>query len=812
MNKIRSLFLLIISVGFILSLETKFGDIPPLGKFLNPVSGFWINAENKQLPPINEIRIDSLLQKANIFYDKHRIPHIFAQNEHDLYFAQGYITAKDRLFQMDIQTRLASGRLAEIVGIKALPLDLYHRRMGMVYGAENALKGMMKDPEMRKVVEAYTEGVNSYIKSLNPKHFPIEFKLLDYAPEEFKPINCAFLLKLMSETLASGSSQVSMTNNLNYFGSKVTEDLFPDNPFHQEPIIPKGTPWDFKSISKPAMPKKTPIWGTDTNKPPTLKEGIGSNNWAISGSKTLNGFPILANDPHLTLSLPSIWYEIQLNCPKVNVYGVSIPGSPCVIIGFNNQVSWGMTNVDADVLDWYHIRFKDKNKNEYWYRNHWNKVSKRVEVIKVLGQNPILDTVIYTHQGPVVYSDSLKKPKSKRLNIPIGDALRWVAHDESNDLKTFYYLNKAQNFNDYRKALAFYTAPAQNFVFASNDKDIAISPNGKFPLKYKDQGKYILDGSDPSNDWQGWIPSNQNPMVRNPSRGFVSSANQTSTDTTYPYYINWQFGGYERGKRINDQLSSMKKATVETLSDLQMDNYSIHAQDILGVMLRFLNTKNFNPAQKHSFQILQNWDKHFRAGSIGATLFNTWWKTFYYLVWDDEFGNISLNLRYPSRDRTEKLLIQDTNSHWFDNIHTAQKESCRDIVNESFMACLDTLTKHYGNLGASWAWGKVKQTYLNHLANIPGLGIENFEADGNAGVINALRDDDGPSWRMVVQMGYPVKGYGIFPGGESGNPGSYFYDDLFKTWKEGKLDELIFIHSEKEAAQQLNLTLILNPH
>jgi penicillin amidase len=572
---------------FIWVLQTKFGSIPPLGKFLNPATGFWQNAESKHIAVNQTLKLPGLRDKVTISYDEHMIPHIFAQNDHDLYYAQGYITAHDRLWQMDIQTRSASGRLAEVIGPGALAHDRYERRMGMVYGAENTISQMMKDPEMNQVISAYTEGINTYIHQLTIRDYPIEFKLLDYKPEEWKPINCAFLLKLMSETLAGGSDQFAMTNNLKHFGAATVNDLFPDQHFNNEPIIPAGTKWNFKPLPVPKPSKGFDAQMTAGIQPRQKVDGIGSNNWVVNGSKTASGYPILANDPHLTLSFPSIWYQLQLTSPSVNVNGVSLPGAPCIIIGYNQKVSWGVTNVGADVLDWYQIKFKDASKNEYWYNSRWNKVTRRIETIEIRGQQTEYDTVIYTHHGPVVYETAAKKDTSAHYtrNVPVGDALRWIAHDTSDDIKTFYLLNRSKNYTDYRAALTYFTAPAQNFIFASADNDIAITPNGKFPLKYKDQGKFILDGSDPANDWQGWIPASQNPTVKNPPRGFVSSANQSATDDTYPYYINWQFGSYYRGKRINDRLTAMHGATVDSMRLMQMDDYSILAQDVLPAMI-----------------------------------------------------------------------------------------------------------------------------------------------------------------------------------------------------------------------------------
>jgi penicillin amidase len=809
MKLFKALLSVAITLILIWVLQTKFGDVPPIGKFLNPATGFWQNAESKNIAPEETLKLDGLQDKVTIRYDEHMIPHIFAQNDHDLYYAQGYVTARDRLWQMDIQTRSAAGRLAEIAGPKALDIDRYHRRMGMVYGAENTVKGLLKDPVMKVVIEAYTDGVNSYIRHLSSRNYPIEFKLLDYAPEEWRPINCAFLLKLMSETLAGGSNQFAMTNNLKKFGTKDVNDLFPDYPFHEDPIIPVGTKWNFKPLPIPKPSAGFIAQMTDNIKPKEREPEIGSNNWVIGGSKTAEGYPILANDPHLNLTFPSIWYQVQLSSPTVNVYGVSLPGAPCVVIGYNQKISWGVTNVDADVLDWYQVRFKDKTKNEYWYNNRWNKVNKRIEVINIRGQKPLYDTVLYTHHGPVVYESTAQKPKG-RENIPVGDALRWVAHDESDEFMTFYLLNRGKNYDDYRKALTYYTAPAQNFIFASNDKDIAITPNGRIPLKFRDQGKYIMDGSDPANDWQGWIPFDQNPTVKNPPRGFVSSANQSSTDPTYPYYINWQFGPYDRGKRINNLLTAMQKATVDSIRIMQMDNYSMRAHDVLPFFFKYLDASKLNKNQLEVLQLVKQWDMHFAANSIGASIFNSWWLKFYDMTWGDKFYDKNTLLNPPSIDMTEKLLVNDPNSKWFDNTTTPAKETCADIVLQSFTASADEMLRKYGQPGKKWQWGDVRDTHINHLANLPGFGAGQFAAGGAGAVINALKGGNGPSWRMVVQMGPTVKGYGVFPGGESGNPGSFYYEDFFKTWKDGQLNELLFLSSESASPEKIKSTLTLN--
>jgi len=796
-NKIKASICILIPILLAFVLNTKFGDLPPLLKFLNPFTGFWQNAEKMSVKASSKLILKGTQETVDVVFDDRMIPHVFAKNDHDVYFAQGYITAMHRLWQMDFQTRYAAGRLSEVVGKKAIELDRYQRRMGMVYGAENSLKGMMANPKSKEMIDAYSDGINAYIHSLSAAEYPLEYKLLDFKPEDWTPLKCALLLKQMSAVLAMGSNEFYMTNIMKKFGPEITSNLFPDYPFKEDPIIPVGTKWDFKPLPIPQPPAAIMNMMTSTVKTKELEDGIGSNNWAISGEKTVSGYPILANDPHLNLTLPSIWYQIQLNAPGLNAYGVSLPGAPGITIGFNQHIAWGVTNVAADVLDFYQITFKDNSHRQYKYDNQWKNTKLRLETIKIRGDKNEIDTVYYTHQGPVVY---FQKPEKLKMadNVPTGNALRWIAHEESNELMTFYKLNRGRNYADYRDALTFYTAPAQNFVFASADNDIAITVNGKFPLKYKDQGKFILDGSDPKNDWQGWIPAGQNPTIKNPERNFVSSANQSSTDPTYPYYINWEFGSYERGKRINDRLKVMKNATADSIRLMQSDNYSIFAQNILPTLLAKVDPNNLNATQKEALNMTTRWKKFYHAKAIGASIFELWTKRLFFNIWDDEFTIATIPMIYPSRDRTVELISKDPGSKWFDNVNTPAKETLDQLVNEAFKYACDSLERKYGTIGKNWAWANVKKTHVPHLANIPGFGSETLMIGGGKSTINALSESNGPSWRMVIELGKTPKGHGVYPGGQSGNPGSPFYDNMISTWAGGKLYDLYFMQSVKD--------------
>ncbi|MCH7674004.1 penicillin acylase family protein [candidate division KSB1 bacterium] len=788
------------TLGLVIALDTKIGLMPPLGKFLDPFQGFWQNAETDRGGGTQTLHLPTLKAPVSILYDDRQIPHIFAKNDHDLYFTQGYVTAKDRLWQMEFQTHAAAGRLSEIVGERALEYDRFQRRIGMLSGARNALKAMEKDPVIREVVLAYTAGVNAFIETLDPKDYPVEYKILDYAPEPWTTLKCALLLKYMAWMLTGYASDLQMSNTLAKFGKEVVEDLFPYYPENMQPVIPEGTPWNFKPlpVKKPAREFVPKI--TSKILPYEANPATGSNNWAVSGSKTASGFPILANDPHLEMNLPSIWYEMQLTSPSVNVYGVSLPGAPNIVIGFNEKIAWGVTNGEADVMDFYEITFKDSTLTEYRHDHKWRKTRKVVEEIRVKGAGTVVDTVIYTHHGPIPYNIN-EKPFNRR--VPVLHALRWLGHDPSNEARTFYELNYAENYGDYVDALSHYICPAQNFVFADTSGDIAIWHNGKFPAKWRGQGKFIGDGSDPLYDWQDWVPHSQNPHIKNPSRGFVSSANQNATDLTYPYYLNWYYASHYRSSRINQRLTEMKKITPDDFRKLQLDTKNLFAESVVPALLNILDESSLSPEEVRMFRKLSSWDFFNDADKIAPTIFKNWWGKLYDAIWDDEFGGEGRYFRFPSRARTVQMIVEESLAKWFDNIKTSEVETLPDLVRASFKAAHFELSASFGEMNESWQWGRYKGTDIIHLARIPGFSRLDLNVGGDLRIVNAIGKTHGPSWRMVVALGPEVKAWGIYPGGQSGNPGSPHYDDFVDDWVQGELAELLFLKSEDSEHQRI---------
>lgn len=807
MNLIKSSLAVLLLIAFIWALNTRLGDTPPLGKLLSPTTGLWKNAESGIGAGNQTVSVKGIGNGVSVKYDKSYVPHVFAGNEYDLYFAQGYVTARDRLYQMDRQVRVASGTMAEVMGEPELHHDVFFRRLGLAYAAERSIGYVMKDPQTKTMLEAYTAGVNAYIDQLSPAEYPVEFKIYDYKPQRWKPVNSLLILKLVAEELTGGEPDFDMTNALGRFGVDTLRDLLSHTLAHEEPVVPKNTPWQFTQVPLP-NPSRDPVQLQRRLVALKDKEGIGSNNWAIDGRSTASGYPMLANDPHLKLTLPTVWYQLQLQSPEVNVYGVSLPGMPGITIGFNNHIAWGQTNSAVDVVDWYRIKFKDRSANEYWYNGKWTPTTKSIQQYKVRNGRTTYDTIVYTHHGPVIYDGltHILYGHHYGLSQSEGFAMRWVVHDVSNDLKTTYLLNRAKNYDDYRNALTYLHSPAQNFVFAGDDKNIAITCDGKFPLRYKSQGTFVLDGTDPADDWHGWIPMDQLPSVKNPERGFVSSANQPITDSTYPYPMTGWFASYARAKRINDKLRTMKGANIDSFRLMQTDSYSEMAARTLPEMLKYLDKSKFKDDAEIVDEI-SNWDYTFNKNSRAPLIYTEWHHQFYDSVWLDNMDAVNIPVPWPSYDRTV-LLFNDVNAYWIDNIRTPQKETIADLVNSSFSGTLKKLKEDFGRLGSNWAWSRVMRNELRHIGRIPSFGLM-YESDGGPNAINALIGGHGPSWRMVVEMGPVVKGYGALPGGQSGNPGSFYYDNLLPAWSNGKLNELVFLKSKDDGNDQITNVLTL---
>ncbi|MEM9329477.1 MAG: penicillin acylase family protein, partial [Bacteroidota bacterium] len=574
MKVIRFVFFLVITLALITFLNTPYNSIPPLGKLLSPHQGFWQNAEKEAISTPSALQLEGLKDEVIVRFDAQLFPHIFANNDEDLFYAQGYVTAFHRLWQMEFQQLNTAGRLAEVLREGFLERDRQQRRKGLTYGAQRTLEKALADPEAAKIIKAYTQGVNAYIDQLDYADYPIEYKLLDYEPEPWTELKCALLLSMMSDDLSRGEADLHNTNALKLWGRDTFDILFPERHPDIDPVIPTGTAFDFEpiAVNKPDVQFPQPLTRPKIEAP---DEKNGSNNFVVGGSKTADGSVLFANEPDLGLNLPSIWYVCHLNSPNYNVMGATLPGSPLVIIGMNDSIAWGMTNAKRDLVDWYYVEFRDDSREEYKYDEKWLKTQKVVEEFQVRGGTTVYDTIVFTHYGPVVY-DRNYDVSTEQLNL----AMRWTAHDAS-DYQTFIQLNQAYNYDAYSEALSKYVGPPQNIAFASAAGDIAIRISGKFPVKWEEQGKFIMDGRDSRQEWQEMMPWEHTYKVLNPPQGFVSSANQHPGDGTYPYYdYDYNFE-YYRNRRINDRLSVMTNITEEDMMALQNDNFNYIASELL---------------------------------------------------------------------------------------------------------------------------------------------------------------------------------------------------------------------------------------
>ena len=790
---------LLIVVGVVWLFSHAIGSTPAIGTLLDPVNGCWANAEPVD-QDFNASPKFAGLQHATVWIDTMMVPHIHAANDHDLYFIEGYIHAMFRLWQMDMETRAAGGRVSEVIGEKGLGYDRKQRRKGMVYAAENSLKVMEADPRTKLVMDAYTEGINNYISTLNYRTYPLEYKLMGFVPEQWTNIKTALLLKYMADDLTGKPDDLGLTYLKAELPKEEFDLLFPEKIEGSTPVIPRGTPFDKPSLTPPVAPPDSiafPTFSTPDFED-KREDGKGSNNWAIGGARTASGAAILCNDPHLALNLPSLWFGIQLQTPDMNVYGASLPGAPGVIIGFTDSVSWGLTNNYRDVKDYYLIKPVDGDKNKYWFAGKQLDFTKRVERIGVKGKPDVVDTVDYAIQGPVTYKEYNGKDGGYKKPL----AVCWMGLRGTNELLAVYLLNRAKNYDQYVDAILNFQCPAQNFVFADRMGNIALWGQGQFVNKWKGQGKFIMDGSDSATLWKELIPMRENPHVFDPGQGYVSSANQSVTDDTYPYWYNGDFVEL-RAWRINQLLNNMQKATVQDMFAMQNDNYSYLAANMVPVVLNYLNAAN--PKGDKYMDLLKKWDYKLGYDSEAATIFQVWWSFFYRDVWAKSIGSKVPGGLLPLQERTMQLFLAG-----IDPARNAPVNGYyTDFVNTSYKEAIDSIGKLEKTVGTEWY--KVKNTTVQHLAKLPAFSYDHLKIGGWGNTINAAKGDHGPSWRMVVQMGGEIEAYGVYPGGQSGNPGSKHYADFLQSWVDGKYYRLVFLpNGDKQSSSAIKYTWVVN--
>lgn len=764
----------ILSAAWIALLQTDIptgkGFMPALGQFLHPWQGVWQSV--KPTVP-DQITDKHLSGNIRILFDERDVPHIYADNLEDALFAQGFLHASNRLFQMEVSARATGGHLSKWLGTRTLAFDKQRREIGIDWMAERKVKGWKKDPAMLSAMESYIHGVNSVISEMSYQDWPIEYKILNQQPNEWSLQESALIGISMSISLCYGEKDLEFTKALQKLTPEQFQFYYPDQNPLESPVISSNGSVSSTSESSPLPVNMKLIENPKGNEDVPLN---GSNNWAVHGSRTTNGFPLLANDPHLNLTLPSIWYEMEIHTPQMHVHGVSIPGIPFIIIGFNEDIAWGSTNSGQDVRDWYHITWQDKNKTKYLLDGKEEDVVLRHESIEVRGQYPVNDTVRYTHFGPVS-----TQPGYEDM------AVKWLpfAEAELEDIKYPSMIDVAKNFDLYSLAVAAFPYPSQNKVLATRDGDVAMRVSGLIPIRNPGTGESFQEGNTKANDWKGYIPFEQAPAERNPARGYVSSANQRPSPQDYPYpQLGRMYFEDYRGRATNMYLDSFQKASVADMKTMQQSAYNIQAAELLPALLSGLEGCNSSGSEIASR--LSKWNYVFDKDSTSAVYYHIWYNLFRESVYDELD---SLGLMYPEAWRIVDIALHNQDSDVFDKLSTTdKKETFAEICCSSFQGMLDSLERIKPDDRKNW--GTYKHSAINHIARLPGFGISYIPTSGGQHMLNAMSTSHGPSWRMIVEMSSPPKAWVNYPGGQSGNPASKHYSDMVDGFFKGEYYEI----------------------
>ncbi|MVT11427.1 penicillin acylase family protein [Chitinophaga tropicalis] len=808
MKKIKAdfLFPLIALAILIFALSTQIFNVPPLGKLLNPFTGVIQNDKETALSAAR-ITIDDagLSDTVQVFFDDRKVPHIYARNTEDLYFAQGYVSASLRLWQMDFLSYVSAGRLSEILtGSRFLDYDRNQRRIGIPEAARRSLAMIEQDSITNQALTAYTKGVNAYISRLGYGDFPLEYKLLNYSPEPWTKLKSVLLLKQLGNTLAGYEEDMIMSELVLVLGEETFNNLYPDFQPHMTPVMNRAgqeLSAAFGPVKKPAYLDYSFLNASTTIAQNQYNPHLGSNSWAVSGKRTKSGFPILASDPHLNLSFPCVWLEMQLSSPGMNVYGVTIPGTPAIIIGFNEHIAWGITNGADDVKDWYKLRVTEDYR-QYELDGKWIPLSYRVEKIGRRGGKPFYDTIYNTVQGPVVTTAGFSEKRPELMNY----ALRWTLHNPSNEFRSFLDLNRATNYKEYAAAIRYYACPVMNFTFACKDNTIAVNHQGNLPLKAPGQGRFIQDGTNSTQVYTGLIPADSLPHELNPADGYVISANQHPTGAGYRYYYNGYYAE-TRANRIKELLDKETSLDIPKMEKIQLDNTNSFAVEALPVFLNNIDSRRLSKPVLQALTALSAWKGNYDAKEKSARLFELWLKNIKEYTWD-ELKNYPFPLKQPADYTLLSLIRNDPFNRFFDRVGTSEKEHAADIITTAFEAAFFTYEDEKKN--GSVEWSQENKVNIMHMMEISAFSIMNLPSAGHPQAINATSRSWGPSWRMIVELGDRPRAYGVYPGGQSGNAGSRYYDSFVTTWNQGKYYPLQFFLSAAEAEKHTYTRWVMN--
>ena len=788
------------------------GSLPPMGPFLDPASGVWAVAQSADVPERASGYVDRLQGTVDVVYDQRAVPHIFASSTDDAMRALGYVVARDRLFQLEAQTRATAGRLSEWAGRNALELDRSQRSLGLAWSAEEEYAALDSASLEMRLIQAYAEGVNAWIDQMRPSDVPFEYRFLGKKPMRWEPLHSLYLMKRMGYTLTYSTHDLWRWQVEDLVGREATAALFPVASPIQEPIQPNGSDgprFDYRPLPPPDVPRMPRTGDVIASVPSGDREEIvGSNNWAVAPSRSATGNALLAGDPHLDLTMPSIWYEAHIVVPgELDVYGVTIPGMPGIVIGFNRDVAWSLTNTGADVLDYYQEVVDDgEQPTEYLLDREWQPLEQRIEkFFGPRGELLAVDTVRRSHRGPLVRAG--------------GEyfSMRWVALEPSGAIAALFDASRARSADEFLSKTEAFFSPAQNMIVADRRGNIAIRSTGLFPIRPgAGRGTEIRHGADSRNDWQGYLPVDRYPFSLNPDQGFLASANQQPVDPSLDNdYLGVDWPSPWRAMRINELLRSNPRVTVEDMRLYQTDpgngKADLFVRAFLHAAERVLEREP-NDVLDQAARLLADWDRRYTKENERAVLFENAMAELTRNTWDElEMPRGARRVATPSQAVLAQLLAFPDNSWWDDLSTTTVTETRDDILAASLQSAMElTLNEHGPPDRGGWRWDGIRMNNIHHLLGFRGLSVLDIPVQGGPGNLNPSSGSGshGASWRMVVELGAEVSAWTTYPGGQSGNPTSRWYDNRIEQWASGELDSVLFPRDASELTAENRLGVL----
>ena len=754
-----------------------------------------------KIPEYNgEQVVAGITNSVHVYRDSFAVPFIIAEDEFDAAFALGYVHAQERLFQMDMSRRAGEGRLSEILGNKTVPFDKMFRTIGVYKTVSRDYKKL--NPISKLYLEAYSKGVNAYIKNMDG-NFTFEFDILGYEPYPWKPEHSLVIAKLMAwELNISWWTDIAFSHLVQKLGVEKVAEIIPDYDENSPTIIPQklqqfsNIPLDFYKVDK-KFREFTGFVGTH----------IGSNNWVVNGKKSDSGNVLIANDPHLAFQAPGKFLFAVIRGKDWNAEGFSIPGLPSFIIGKNQNISWVLTNVMADDSDFY-LETLDSTKSKYLLNNEWKELNIVPDTITVKDSASVVYDIVKTHRGPIIsgihlYDILYKNEYQNETTL----SMRWTALDFTDEMFSLISVNKAENWNDFQTALNHFTAPGQNFVYGDNKGNIGYICAAKLPLRSDNSPTMVYDGSTTENDWKGFVPYGRMPKLYNPTQNYIASANN-KTIKDFHYHISNIWEPSSRIERITELLNSKKTHSLDDFKKYQMDFYSFYAKNITKYIIEsFMETEINDSNLKLALDLLSKWDFVMDKQSQTPTIYAVFFQKLMKNIFIDEMGQELLNeyifvANVPYRKIQE--MLKNENSTWWDNIITEEIETKDVIIRQSLADAVADLEEKFGDNIAYWQWRNLHSITFKHpfslaspfIGKVLNIGPFPISGDGTT-VFNTeytfTEPYDvklGPAMRYLYDFSKPDEVNFIMPTGQAGYFLSDHYDDMTEMWLRGKYIKL----------------------